>query len=378
MDKVLVLSCGTGGGHNSAARAIVDRLNKDNCKAVFSEYLDIVNPKMTNIINKIYIKSTIGNGRIFKKVYKLGEIYDEMKLKSPVYALNKLSKKKLYDYIMENGYDYVVTTHLFAAQALTAIKKGKNIHFIAIATDYRCIPFWKETNPDYFIIPHKDLEHEFISKGIKKEKLIPFGIPVSENFNSTKNRKEILNELNLEDRKYLLVMSGSMGFGNVLKIVEALDDNISKEISIIITCGKNEKLYKELKSKYSENERIILLQFTNEVYKYMKISEIILTKPGGLTTTEAATANVPIIHTFPIPGCENYNASFFEDRKMSISCKNIGEIISYTKKLLNDENLRNSIVYNQKNNVNKEACKQICEFIIKEIHKEEKNEPTSI
>ena len=165
---------------------------------------------------------------------------------------------------------------------------------------------------------------------------------------------------------------------NVLKIVEALDDNISKEISIIITCGKNEKLYKELKSKYSENERIILLQFTNEVYKYMKISEIILTKPGGLTTTEAATANVPIIHTFPIPGCENYNASFFEDRKMSISCKNIGEIISYTKKLLNDENLRNSIVYNQKNNVNKEACKQICEFIIKEIHKEEKNEPTSI
>lgn len=93
MDKVLVLSCGTGGGHNSAARAIADRLNKDNCKAIFSEYLDIVNPKMTNIINKIYIKSTIGNGRIFKKVYKLGEIYDEMKLKSPVYALNKLSKK---------------------------------------------------------------------------------------------------------------------------------------------------------------------------------------------------------------------------------------------------------------------------------------------
>ena len=75
--KVLILSCGAGGGHNSAARAIVDRLNKDNCKAVFSEYLDIVNPKMTNIINKIYIKSTIGNGRIFKKVYKLGKLVYE-------------------------------------------------------------------------------------------------------------------------------------------------------------------------------------------------------------------------------------------------------------------------------------------------------------
>ena len=73
-----------------------------------------------------------------------------------MYVLNFLNKKRLYQYIKENNYKYVITTHLFAAQALTAIKKEYNIKFMQIATDYVCIPFWEETNPDYFIIPHEE------------------------------------------------------------------------------------------------------------------------------------------------------------------------------------------------------------------------------
>ena len=73
-----------------------------------------------------------------------------------MYVLNFLNKKRLYQYIKENNYKYVITTHLFAAQTLTAIKKEHNIKFMQIATDYVCIPFWEETNPDYFIIPHEE------------------------------------------------------------------------------------------------------------------------------------------------------------------------------------------------------------------------------
>ena len=76
----------------------------------------------------------------------------------------------------------------------------------------------------------------------------------------------------------------------------------------------------------------------------MKSSEIILTKPGGLTTTEVATLRKPFIHTMPIPGCENYNANFFSNRKMSIKCDTMEEVIENTKKLINDINLQKEMM----------------------------------
>ena len=91
--KVLILSCGTGGGHNSAAKAIQENLLEKGMQADFIEYLDIINPKVSNRVNKIYINSTKENGKVFKVVYKLGEIYQKTNLKSPVYALNFLNKK---------------------------------------------------------------------------------------------------------------------------------------------------------------------------------------------------------------------------------------------------------------------------------------------
>ena len=96
MKKVLILSCGTGGGHNSAALAIQENLKEKGIQADFIEYLSIINIKMNNRVNHLYLKTTRGNGKAFKVVYHLGELYQKTKWKSPVYGLNSLSKKKLY------------------------------------------------------------------------------------------------------------------------------------------------------------------------------------------------------------------------------------------------------------------------------------------
>lgn len=158
--KVLILSCGTGGGHNSAARAVREYLLEKNVEADFVEYLE---------------------------------------------------------------YDYVVETHLFPAQALTAIKKEHEIHFMAVATDYVSIPFWEETDPDYFIIPNKDLIKDFEEKGIAKEKLLPLGIPVGKAFGTKYNKDDAKIELKLNlNKKYILLLTGSMGFGNVTKMLDFL------------------------------------------------------------------------------------------------------------------------------------------------------------
>ena len=158
-------------------------------------------------------------------------------------------------------------------------------------------------------------------------------------------------------------MTGSMGFGSIIEIVDELCKNINQ--TNIVICGNNKKLKKELQKKYNL-DKVIPIGFTNKISKYMKISDVVLTKPGGLTTTEAGTINIPIIHTFPIPGCENYNAKFFEERGMSKNCTTIDEICKETKRLIDNIELRNKMIENQKKYIDKQTCSKICDLIIEE------------
>ena len=361
--KVLILSCGTGGGHNSAAKAILEELLSQGLEADFMEYLEIINSNLKDKVNEIYLKSTNNEGKTFKVAYKLGEIYQKTNIKSPVYGLNQLNKNKLYDYIKRNGYEYIITTHLFAAQALTAIKKEHRINFTAVATDYVCIPFWRETNPDFMITPSDELKSSFIDQGVKENKLIPLGIPVkrvySEDYDINECKKKVGLDIN---KRYVLLLTGSMGFGNVEEIVDELKNNI-KDINLIVACGTNKELYEKLNKK----DNVIALEFTENIDLYMKSSDIILSKPGGLTTTEIAVLGKPFIHTMPIPGCENYNANFFESHKMSLKCMNIPEIVESTKLLLENKDLCMELVENQRKYMNRNSCKDLVNLIKKEI-----------
>ena len=362
--KVLILSCGTGGGHNSAAKAILEELLSQGLEADFMEYLEIINTNLKNKVNEIYLKSTNNEGKTFKVAYKLGEIYQKTNIKSPVYGLNQLNKNKLYDYIKRNGYEYIITTHLFAAQALTAIKKEHRINFTAVATDYVCIPFWRETNPDFMITPSDELKSSFIDQGVKENKLIPLGIPVkraySEDYDINDCKKKVGLDIN---KRYVLLLTGSMGFGNVEEIVDELKNNINR-INLIVACGTNKELYEKLKEK----NNVIPLEFTENIDLYMKSSDIILSKPGGLTTTEIAVLGKPFIHTMPIPGCENYNANFFESHKMSLKCMNIPEIVESTKLLLENKDLCMELVENQRKYMNRNSCRDLVNLIKKEIN----------
>ena len=361
--KVLILSCGTGGGHNSAAKAILEELLSQGLEADFMEYLEIINTNLKNKVNEIYLKSTNNEGKTFKVAYKLGEIYQKTNIKSPVYGLNQLNKNKLYDYIKRNGYEYIITTHLFAAQALTAIKKEHRINFTAVATDYVCIPFWRETNPDFMITPSDELKSSFIDQGVKENKLIPLGIPVKRAYSEDYDINECKKKVGLNiNKRYVLLLTGSMGFGNVEEIVDELKNNI-KDINLIVACGTNKELYEKLNKK----DNVIALEFTENIDLYMKSSDIILSKPGGLTTTEIAVLGKPFIHTMPIPGCENYNANFFESHKMSLKCMNIPEIVESTKLLLENKDLCMELVENQRKYMNRNSCRDLVNLIKKEI-----------
>lgn len=355
--KVLVLSCSTGGGHNACGHYIENEFKENNIECDFVDYFNILGPNAKEYSEKIYLDTTKGNGKVFKVAYKLGEAYSKTRITSPVYGFNKLMKNKVYSFIKENNYDLVITPHLFPAMAITALKEeGKDIKLINVATDYHAIPFLEETKPDYFVIPHISLQEEFLKKGFKQEILLPYGICVSSLFCKVKNNLSLP-----QDKNIILITSGSMGFGKMEDIVKAILNNIPNTY-VVALCGSNKKLYLELKEINSEN--LLVKGFVTNINEYISSSTIVLTKPGGLTSTEVGVIRKPMIHLMPIPGVENYNANFFEKNGLSLISNNIEEVISNTEKLLKDEKLQKEMIKNQAEFINRNSANDLVQFVI--------------
>lgn len=364
--KVLLLSCSTGGGHNSAANAICEKFKELNVECLMIDSIELTSKRFSKKVNQFYIDVVNNAPNLFEKAYHMAELYGKLKIKSPVYGVNVLFAKNLKEFIEINDFDVVIATHLYPAETLTTIKKKKpNTHFIAVATDYVSIPFWQETNPDYFIIPSKELKKEFVDKRIDPKKILPFGIPVSPKFRYNFNKVDARRQLSLPcNKKIVLIMSGSMGFGNIGEIIDRIIDKYHDSIHIVAITGNN-KNYKDKLQKLYPNKNITIVGFTNDINIYMDACDVILTKPGGLTSTETAVKNIPTIFTNPIPGCENYNADFFEKHKMAFSANSSDGVMKYLPILLEDKKTINLFKRNQSKYINKNAVDDICKFIIK-------------
>lgn len=353
--KIVVFTCNTGGGHNSCARYISEEFNKSGIDCDVFDYMKLFSESASKKAEKLYLNSTLGKGNIFKTVYKLGELYNKIGIKSPVYGFNKMAVKKLDSFLKENGYDLAICTHVFPALALSALKKKREIKFINVATDYECIPFWNETNPDLFVIPSELLINNFVEKGINKDILLPIGIPVSSKFFE-------VEKLNFaHDKDVVLLTSGSMGFGEVYDVVVEILNNI--DCYLYVVCGSNEKLKEKL--DLIDNSNLKVLGFINNMNAYMKESDVVIAKPGGLTSTEVTMMRKPLVLMMPIPGVENHNASFFEENGMCLKASNVLEVVNNTKKLLEDKTLQQNLVEMQKKYINDKSAGDLVDYVIK-------------
>lgn len=365
--KVLILSTGTGEGHNSAARAMKEQFDKNRIPCVMEDALRFASDRAAHYGKKVYIWSTVKAKKVFAGAYRAGRAISSSRHKSPVYYANALYAEKLFRYIVENGFDTILMPHLFPAEAVTYMMKKHSIRVSSyfIATDYTCIPFTEETEMDRFFIPHEDLIPEFAKRGIPEEKLVPLGIPVSDRFREIPSREQCRGRLGMErDGKCILIMTGSMGYGHVESIAAKLAERTDDKTCIYIMGGTNEKLKRSLREKYCETDRVKVLDFTQEAHIYMAAADVLFTKPGGLTSTEAAVAGAPLVHTHPIPGCEERNAAFFTERGMSVSHKREDEVIRKGLELLEDENLQAQMRECQKRFGKPDAAENIFEYIV--------------
>jgi processive 1,2-diacylglycerol beta-glucosyltransferase len=364
--EILILSCSTGGGHNSAGIAIKDELLRRGHSVTMMDPYSLSSARLAAGVGNVYVRMVQRFPRVFGFVYLLGELVRRMPFLSPVYWVNGKMRKYMKRYLAAHKVDAIVMPHLFPAEIFTYMKKhGDQIPpTVFVATDYACIPFTEETSCDYYVIPGEGLIQEFAGKGIPKKKLVPIGIPVRREFARRISKEEAKDSLGLrQDKEYLLISGGSMGAGAIQEIVKKLDHFIQKDPkkALIIICGNNDKLYRNIVNKYGNHMQILVLKSTQKMADYMSACEGFFTKPGGLSTTEAAVVGVPIFHITPIPGCETANMKYFTKNGMS---RQVGKWnIRTCLELLEHPQAVDAMKENQRQGVNPKACQEICDFI---------------
>ena len=360
--KILILSCNTGEGHNAAGRAVAEALKDKGHEAVFLDYMTLKSKTTSKFVGGAYVNVAKKAPRLFGMLYNIGGLISSNKRKSPVYFANRYMAKYLKEYIDENKFDGVVMPHLFPAETITYMKKKDMIDIpsVVICTDYTCIPFWEETECDYYILPHEDLIGEYTKKGLPEEKLLPYGIPVKNSFRIRNDKEKAKEKLGIpKDDIMYLVMSGSMGYGKLLIFVYEMYRKLNRNEHIVIICGNNTSIKNKLIRRYGNNKNIKIIGYTNHVSEYLDACDVIFTKPGGLTSTESIVKNVALVHTKPIPGCETKNMNFFTGKHLSVASKTIRGQLSLGKMLIRDNKFRENMLQCQKDNAKGDAGERI-------------------
>lgn len=307
--KVLLLTVTTGQGHNQAAKSLCECFEEYGIDNMYLDVFEYINPVLKEVLSYGYLMSTKRFSKLYGKVYGIVEQATD-KERHMLKITSNIMAKKLVGFIDEYKPDMIVCTHVFSALLITAIKHkiSDSIKTAGIVTDYTIHPLWEHTDIDYYITASELLNNQAEKKGIPAEKLCPIGIPIKPEFAERTEKREARRILGLEDKRTVLVMSGSMGYGKVENIIDDLDRS-SLNFQIVAICGYNEKLYRRLEKKKTR-KTLVSLSFTGKVNLYMDACDCVVTKPGGLTTSEALAKGVPMIMINPIPGQEDRNVEF--------------------------------------------------------------------
>lgn len=372
--KVLIFYASYGGGHLNAAKSIDECIKKNYNKAE-TELIDCM-----KYVNKTVEKITTGAYREMAKKapWVWGTIYSTSQ-KGPLAHLstrsNKIMAIKLLKLLREKNPDLIISTHPFSSQMCSYLKrKGKiDAKIATIMTDFAPHDQWLVGHDftDYFFVAHDKMKQYLEKNDIPDNKIIVSGIPISNRFLKLYNKKEILKKYNLsKDKKTILFFGGGefgLGKSKTLQVFESFVSS-NKNIQIIAISGRNEKMklgFEQIVTKYNANDFVRILGFTDQVPELMSISDLVVTKPGGLTTSESLASHLPMVLINPIPGQEEENAEFLENKGIAIWLKKHDDVDIKIENLLSDHDKLNSMRTNTSILAKPNSTKTICDTLLK-------------
>ena len=374
--KVLIFYASYGGGHLNAAKSI------ENCIKTNYTDIDVEMIDCMKYVNKTIEKVTTAAYREMAKKapWAWGRIYSDAQ-KGPLAHIttrsNKIMAIKLLKLLREKKPDLIISTHPFGSQMCSYLKRKNKIDskIATIMTDFAPHDQWLVGHEytDYFFVAHNKMKDYLISKGISENKVFDTGIPISENFQKLYNKKEIFDKYNLDENKFTILFFGGGEFGlgktrTVQIFNNFVDETKNNNIQIIAISGKNPKMksaFEEVVDSNNAEVNVKIIEFSNEVPKLMAISDLVVTKPGGLTTSESLASHLPMIVINPIPGQEEENAEFLESKNIAVWIKKSDNSKEIIKNLLNNKEKINIMKENTKILARPNSTRDICDILFK-------------
>jgi processive 1,2-diacylglycerol beta-glucosyltransferase len=296
-----------------------------------------VNPVMEKIIHKAYMKV------IKQRLEIWGYLYDNPKvIKKTAWIrnfVNDSNSKKIGELIRQFKPDVVACTQAFPCGVFANYKKRNSdtTPLVGILTDYAPHAYWIYDNVDAYVVPSDNVGHMLADKGVNKKKIKTLGVPIDPVFAERLDNKKIREGMNISPAlPVVLVMGGTHGIGPDEKLIKALDAS-KKDFQIIVITGINKPLFKQTKDiAAGSKKRIIALGFVTNVHELMEIADVIITKPGGLTTAEALAKSLPMIIVNPLPGQEAFNTRILVSAGMAVKAESRSDSVRLLENLLDN------------------------------------------
>lgn len=345
MKKILIFYGSYGAGHLSAARSIKEYIdtNYTDTQTMMVDCIEYINKTLNKVSTKTYDELSKKAPWAWEKVYSSSQTGPLSKVSN---TSNRLMSIKLNTLIQDFAPELIISTHPFSTQMCGILKKkGKiNCKIATVLTDYAPHNQWLVNSDyiDFFFVAHYGMKHALEKTGIPANKVFATGIPLSNRFLAHYNKEETLKSFGLQPNKrtVLFFAGGSSHFtsGNIYEIFNSFMENFP-DVQLLTITGRNPKLKKdfdEIVNIHNKTEHVKVLSFTDKVPELMSVSDLVITKPGGLTTTESLASGLPIIVINPIPGQEEENAVFLEEQKVAIWLKKDDDVKQVLNKLFAD------------------------------------------
>lgn len=373
MNKIMILYASVGGGHYKAANGINNYIleNYPECKTELVDALKYTNKLVDKLVVNSYVNMARYSPKVWGEIYKFSE--KQYSVANFSNAVQKLLSKKLFKLFKDEQPDIVISTHPFITEMVASLKKhGKtNTRLCVVMTDYASHKFWeiKHEFVNMYFVANNEMKLGLIANEIEESKIHVTGIPVEPAFTKEYNKEDIYNSFGLsKDKKTVLIFGGGQfGMSNITSFFRALL-NIKEDIQIVAVAGKSEKNQNQFKNlAQSSNKNVVILGYTNQVPELMQIADFVISKPGGLTTTEILVSQVPFLIINPVPGQEEENANFLTNNGAAARIWDVKRAEPFIEQFISDSFRIENMKAMQKHIAKPNSTKEIVDTIINSI-----------
>ncbi|NHA43972.1 diglucosyl diacylglycerol synthase [Staphylococcus schleiferi] len=360
--KILIITGSFGNGHIQVTNSIIEELSHMNLEHLTVIEHDLfleAHPIMTSICKKWYINSF----KYFRRMYKAFYYSRPDQLDKCFYKYYGLNK--LLNLLLKEKPDLILLTFPTPVMSVLTEQFNINIPIATVMTDYRMHKNWITPYSARYYLATEDLKDEFASVGIPRETLKVTGIPISARFEDRIDREAWLTQHHLDPKAQTILMSAgafgvSKGFEQMIQRI--IDE--SPNAQVVMICGRNKELKRQLSKAFKGNRHVLILGYTNNMNEWMASSHLMITKPGGITISEALTRKVPMIFLNPAPGQELENALYFEQKAFGKIADTPSEAIDIVTHLTRHPNEINAMIQNMAEARQPNATQRLCQDLL--------------